>query len=93
MVMVQQTTSGSISFVCSTCGAEEKGDANSALVLRATKSTTAGLFSGLIERAPYDRTNQLTKKDCPGCGLTYMTQVTIISANVIVKICSCGYRE
>jgi len=49
-------------------------------------------YDKLIYFAPFDRTNQLVYKDCPDCGLDYLTQIRIGENEIIIYRCKCGYK-
>jgi hypothetical protein len=53
-------------------------------------SDTAAMYQTLINKAPFDRTNQIVRKMCTKCGLDYMTQVRVGGAVIVVHVCSCG---
>jgi DNA-directed RNA polymerase subunit M/transcription elongation factor TFIIS len=92
-VMARDTSSGKVVFVCA-CGAELPGapeDACISTVAQGAEQTTA-LYESLIRNASKDRTNQLVARDCPQCGLDYMTQVRVGEQEIIVYTCKCGYR-
>lgn len=92
--MVRDTASGAVVFRCA-CGTEEAGAAEDARVSGAIlgSSETTEMYRRLIQSAPFDRTNQLVHRDCPACGLNYMTQVRVGAAEVIVYRCKCGREE
>lgn len=50
-------------------------------------------YEKLIYFAPFDRTNQLVYKDCPKCGLDYLTQLRIGENEIIIYRCKCGYKQ
>jgi DNA-directed RNA polymerase subunit M/transcription elongation factor TFIIS len=54
---------------------------------------TIEMYNNLIDLAPFDRTNQLIKKDCPNCGLDYLTQIRVGSSEIIIYRCKCGYKK
>lgn len=54
---------------------------------------TAGRYDKLIRNSAFDRTAQQVKKDCPRCGLDYMTQVRVGENEFIVYTCKCGYSS
>jgi predicted RNA-binding Zn-ribbon protein involved in translation (DUF1610 family) len=90
--MPREIGSGSVVFVCA-CGAEEKGTAMDARIGGQSYGTseTRSMYSYMLATASKDRTNQLVPRDCPNCGLDYMVQARVGSAEVIVYSCKCGY--
>jgi DNA-directed RNA polymerase subunit M/transcription elongation factor TFIIS len=90
-VMKAHTDTGVVVFRCS-CGAERAGEPEDARI--AGELLTAGevteMYGPLIRNAPFDRTNQLVKRDCPECGRDYMSQIRVGEAEVIVYKCKCG---
>lgn len=77
------------------CGHEEAGAPEDARVFGEIlgASETVELYRRLIQTAPADRTNQLVKRECPECGLDYMTQVRVGAAEIIIFRCKCGYQQ
>lgn len=45
-----------------------------------------------IENAPFDPAANITRKDCPKCGLNYLTMIRIGVNEVTMYSCSCGYK-
>lgn len=92
--MSRDPSSGSVVFRC-VCGAEEPGAPEDARVLGAVlgDGETTEMYRLLIQSAPHDRTNQLVHKACRECGLDYMTQIRVGTAEVIVYKCKCGHEE
>ncbi len=91
-VMVRDFGSGAVVFRCA-CGAEQKGTPEDARTAGAVlgASETAAMYGPLIRTAASDRVNLLVPRDCPRCGLDYMTQIRVGDAEVIVYKCKCGY--
>jgi DNA-directed RNA polymerase subunit M/transcription elongation factor TFIIS len=77
------------------CDHIEPTEPEDLLILSETTANTetTEMYNNLIELAPFDRTNQLVKKDCPDCGLDYLTQLRIGPSEIIIYRCKCGYRE
>lgn len=92
--MKRNPASGSVTFFCSSCLTEEKGDPADARVSGAVHgaSETTEMYRQLIETAASDRTNQLVHKDCPKCGLNYMVQIRVGDAEVVIYKCKCNYE-
>jgi predicted RNA-binding Zn-ribbon protein involved in translation (DUF1610 family) len=53
----------------------------------------ADKYQKLINNSPFDRTNQQVSRDCPSCGLDYMTQIRIGVEEIIIYTCKCGYQD
>jgi len=90
--MPREISSGTVVFVCK-CGAEEKGSEEDARVSGQIYGAgeIRSMYEYLLRTASKDRTNQLIRRDCPNCGLDYMVQARVGSAEVIVHSCKCGY--
>jgi DNA-directed RNA polymerase subunit M/transcription elongation factor TFIIS len=85
---------GSIVFNC-ICGYIEPTKPEDVLISNITVNSTEtiDMYSNLIELAPYDRTTQLIKLDCPICGLDYLSQIRVGNSEIIVYRCKCGYKK
>jgi DNA-directed RNA polymerase subunit M/transcription elongation factor TFIIS len=85
---------GNVIFKC-VCGNIEKTLPEDSLISDPTisENETMGMYDNLIEFAPFDRTNQLIKMDCPTCGLDYLTQIRVGTSEVIIYRCKCGYKK
>jgi hypothetical protein len=92
--MTRDTSANKISFVCY-CGNTESGNANDVLIASAVlhHGDTESMYEALIKVAAFDPTNKKVKKDCPECGLDYMTQIRIGTREVVVWVCKCGYNS
>jgi hypothetical protein len=92
--MVRDPSSGVVVFRCP-CGVEEPGTPEDARIGGAVLGAgeTTEMYRRLIQTAPFDRTNQLVKRPCRGCGLDYMTQIRVGDAEVIVYKCDCGHED
>jgi predicted RNA-binding Zn-ribbon protein involved in translation (DUF1610 family) len=90
--MARDTSSGTVGFVCY-CGVREEGSPEDARIagdiLHAGE--TEEMYRRLIMNAPFDRVNQQVARDCPQCGLDYMTQIRVGAREVVVWVCKCGY--
>jgi ribosomal protein L37AE/L43A len=90
--MERDTSSGSVVFVCY-CGYRIPGgpmDARLAGGVLHSGQTTA-MYERLIRNSAHDRVNQQVSKDCPQCGLDYMTQIRVGEQEIVVWTCKCGY--
>ncbi len=52
---------------------------------------TEEMYRRLIRNAAFDRTNQQVRKECPQCGLDYMTQIRVGAREIVLWVCKCGY--
>lgn len=90
--MTRDTSGGQVNFVCY-CGIAVEGSPEDARiagdVLHAGE--TEEMYHRLIRNAAHDRVNQQVMKDCPKCGLDYMTQIRVGAREVVVWVCKCGY--
>jgi predicted RNA-binding Zn-ribbon protein involved in translation (DUF1610 family) len=92
--MGRDTSTGVVVFHCH-CGKQIAGIADDALIVSGVLDAgeAAGMNRRLIYSAPFDRVNQQVKKDCPKCGLDYLTQVRIGAQEVVIYRCTCGYHS
>jgi len=88
--MIRDTSSGSVVFNCY-CGYTVKGTAKDAQIMGGMSGETEEMYRRLIRTAAHDRVNQQVKKDCPKCGLDYMTQIRVGDREIVVWVCKCGY--
>ena len=91
-VMARNTSTGTVNFICF-CGIRVEGAPEDARIagdiLHAGE--TEEMYRRLIKNSPFDRVNQLVSKECPQCGLDYMTQIRVGAREVVVWVCKCGY--
>lgn len=82
-----------IIFKC-ICGYLENTDPEDVLINHDTLTSNENpeMYHNLIHFAPFDRTNELIKQDCPNCGLDYFTQIRVGSSEIIIYKCKCGYK-
>jgi DNA-directed RNA polymerase subunit M/transcription elongation factor TFIIS len=45
-----------------------------------------------IENSPFDTAANCVKKDCPQCGMNYLTLIRVGGNEVTMYTCECGYR-
>lgn len=90
----KEIVSGAVIFKC-VCGNIEKTNPEDVLISNVTTTNidTVEMYRNLIDSAPFDRTTQLIKKDCPKCGLDYLSQLRLGTAEIIVYRCKCGYEK
>jgi DNA-directed RNA polymerase subunit M/transcription elongation factor TFIIS len=89
---VRNTSSGEIVFTCP-CGEKVKGGPHDARIggTAAATSETMDMYQRLIASAPHDPVNQRVMcPPCPTCGLDYVAQLRISSAEVVIHRCKCG---
>lgn len=92
--MTRDTSTGAIVFQC-VCGTTEPGHPEDARIAGAVLGAgeTTEMYQRLIHTAPFDRTNQLVRRQCAECGRDYMTQIRVGEAEVIVYKCKCGAED
>jgi hypothetical protein len=92
--MVRGTHVGRVMYRCS-CGCSISGTPHESRLGGAsfTSAETTEMYGRLISNAPFDRTGQLVQRDCPDCGLNYMTLLRIGAAETVIMACKCGYRS
>lgn len=85
---------GSVIFKC-VCGNVEETNPEDVLIsnIALNSSETTEMYNNLIDLAPFDRTTQLIKADCPNCGIDYMSQIRVGTSEIIVYRCRCGYKK
>lgn len=91
-VMFRSTASGTVSFMCYCGVVAEKTPEDARIaggVLHAGE--TEEMYRRLIRNAAFDRVNQQVRKECPKCGLDYMTQIRVGAREIVVWVCKCGY--
>lgn len=92
--MKRDTSSDVVSFKCY-CGfvapglPEDAQIANNVLNAEGTEE----MYKRLIRNAASDPVNQIVKKDCPSCGLDYMTQLRVGENEIVIWVCKCGYNS
>ncbi len=91
--MSRDTSKGRVTFVCF-CGALHEGSPEDARIAGDVLNAgeTEEMYRRLIRNAAHDRVNQLVLKECPKCGLDYMTQIRVGAREVVVWVCKCGYN-
>lgn len=97
--MDRETSSGEARYSCH-CGEifpdaakGETADPADARIVGETfhADDTGGMHRRIIRSAAHDRTNQQVHKDCPVCGLDYMTRIYVSDRMIAVYVCKCGY--
>ena len=92
-VMQRNTSTGRVNFICY-CGVKLKGTPADALianfVLNAAQTTE--MYRRLIKSAAFGRVNKQVMRDCPKCGLDYMTQIRVGKDEFVIWTCKCGYQ-
>jgi DNA-directed RNA polymerase subunit M/transcription elongation factor TFIIS len=93
--IMRKTTSatGTIMFQC-VCGNSIIGSDDDTLMYehRNDDASTTNKHEVLIDNSPYDMAANRISKDCPKCGLNFLTQVRIGAAETTIFTCSCGFR-
>lgn len=90
--MDRDTSSGAVIFICY-CGRKVPGGPADARIAGEVYDAgeTQDMYKRLVKSAPHDRVNQLVSRDCPECGLDYMTQIRVGDREVVIWICKCGF--
>lgn len=91
-VMERDTSSGKVVFKCY-CGESVEGTPADARVAGGMlhSEETEEMYRRLLRNAAHDRVNEQVEKDCPVCGLDYMTQVRVGAREAVVYVCKCGF--
>jgi hypothetical protein len=50
-------------------------------------------YNMIIKNAPFDKSINLIKKECPGCKKEYMAHIHVSENETSVYVCKCGVRE
>lgn len=85
---------GTIIFQCR-CQLSVEGNPEDTLMASGQLETTAdtsSIHSAFVEAAAYDPAGNIVKKDCPNCGLDFMTMIRIGIAQTTIYVCSCKYQ-
>lgn len=59
----------------------------------AAKKSVEMKHKDLIFNAPFDHAANIVMKDCPDCGLDFVTLLRIGSAETTMYTCSCGWKS
>ena len=93
-VMTKSTTAtGSIVFHCR-CQYMIEGNPDDTLMAEGFLETSQGNLKHdvFIENAPFDAAANIVLKDCPQCGLNFMTMIRIGISETTMYTCSCNYQ-
>ena len=90
--MRRETSTGVLIFRCY-CGYSTKGSSEDSLIKSGTPNSeeSTEMYRRYISNSPFDRVSQQVKRDCPKCGLDYMTQVRVGSREDVIWTCKCMY--
>ena len=93
-VMTRTPRQNTVVFVCD-CGRIVNGADHDTLIHSNSNNTqtSASLYAEMIKNAPFDRTSLRIAERCSNCNLPYTTLVRIVSSEVIVKVCECGFHN
>ena len=81
---------GSISFICS-CLTEQPGiPADTLIYEEFLGPVDVAHREVFIENSPYDPAGAVIKRDCPQCGLDFMTLIRVGQAESVIYTCTCG---
>ncbi len=83
--------SGEIQFQCR-CLMIYPGTPDDSLLLEGYIETaeSEGKHDVLIEQSPFDPAANIVRKDCPECGIDFMTMIRIGINETTMYTCSCG---
>jgi len=83
--MNRDTSAGRVVYVCF-CGTKVEGGAEDVRIAGDVLNAgeTEEMYRRLIGNAAHDPVNAKVKKDCPECGLDYMTQIRVGAREVVV---------
>lgn len=91
--MAREIAGAEFQFVCA-CGAREPAVPYDRRITGQQKGQQHLLrYQDLIKYAAYDATNLRVKKDCPKCGLDYLTQLRIEKDEIVIYVCKCGFMS
>lgn len=84
-----------IVFKCPVCSYTVAGGPDDSLLyedfLGASESTQK--HEVFIENSAFDPVGCTVTRDCPQCGLDFMTMVRVGSSETTIYTCTCGYRS
>ena len=90
--MVRQVGETGVYFVCA-CGNRTQGTGKDRLIASGSRAARKQeLYNTVISNAPFSRTMLRVGRQCPDCGLPYLTQVRVSDDETIIHVCECGYR-
>ena len=92
-VMAKTTTStGEIVFLCH-CQVTVKGNNDDTLMASGGGTGQSDLkHAVMIDNSPFDLAGNKIKRDCPLCGVDFLTLVRVGANEITMYTCSCGYR-
>jgi len=96
--MVLHPRDGKVVFKCPGCEAEAPGRDEDRLIAAssvggAEVEIEAEKFDNYLRNAASDPTTLKVTRDCPACGLNYMTQSRVGEDETVIYSCKCGLRE
>lgn len=88
------TTAGTIIFQCQ-CALIINGTDTDTLMMEKYINADENMSKHqvMISNAPYDLAGNRVMKDCPKCGLNYMTMLRIGPNQTTAYSCKCGYSS
>ena len=93
-VMTKSTSSvGVIVFQCR-CGLTEDGKPDDTMMYEEYLETAESNLKHdvFIENSSHDDAAHIVLKDCPGCGLNFLTMIRIGKSESCMYTCTCDYR-
>ena len=91
----RDTTSGSVMYRCDVCSLAVAGDPASFRLGGETFGARKerGRNARLLRLCTADRASSRKKRDCPECGLDYMSMARLGPSETVAYACKCGHLE
>ncbi len=91
--MSKSTATGAIVFHCR-CQIQINGDPADTLMFEELLETSESNLKHevFIENSAFDPARNIVMKDCPQCGLDFLTMIRVGVNEVIMYSCSCSFR-
>ncbi len=92
-LLVVDTASGNLLFVCPRCGSNKNPEPEDTLVYNEDPNSTKTMdqFNTMIRNAPKDPSRYLFDYKCK-CGMPYVTHMRIGENEKVLFICECGEK-
>lgn len=93
--LTEMTSSGKLSFYCYNCYKAYDSKPEDTLLFEISFHTDESKqkYSIMEMNAPFDEAGFKVAKECPECGMPYMTRVYVSEDMLVVYRCECGYSE
>lgn len=91
--MSKRTATGAIVFHCR-CQVQLNGNPEDSLMFEDLLETSESNLKHevFIENSAFDPARNIVLKDCPKCGLDFLTMIRVGVNEVVMYSCSCGFR-